>query len=146
MSITNVDLSKWIEGHHTVSRDGRNGEEVHVYAISGPPVFGEGRESRWDFDVETPIGGVIFILKGYIDLSTLEMDAILSARFPFTDLTLAEVKGNLKDGIKVTFDIPRVISGSATFYVRDGWVWMDLSVTIFGKTYDPISVKLFPLP
>ncbi|KAI0263228.1 hypothetical protein BC834DRAFT_888118 [Gloeopeniophorella convolvens] len=75
------------------------------------------------------------------------MDAFLSARFPLIEnLPLAEVKGNLKDGIKVTFDISGILSGSATFYVRDGWVWIDLSATVFGTTYGPISVKLFPLP
>ncbi|KAI0263240.1 hypothetical protein BC834DRAFT_888187, partial [Gloeopeniophorella convolvens] len=74
------------------------------------------------------------------------MDAFLSAKSPFGELRLAEVKGNLKDGIKVTFDIPGILSGTATFYVRDGWVWIDLSVTVFGKTYGPISVKLLPLP
>ncbi|KAI0263241.1 hypothetical protein BC834DRAFT_827767, partial [Gloeopeniophorella convolvens] len=86
-------------------------------------------------------------LKGYIDLSTLEIDATFSVKIPIVGTyKLAEVKGNLKDGVSVTFGIPWVISGTARFYVRDGWLWVDLSAEIFGTTYGPVSIKLIPLP
>ncbi|KAI0263224.1 hypothetical protein BC834DRAFT_971496 [Gloeopeniophorella convolvens] len=146
MSLSNVELGKWVEGHHRVSQEGKNGELVHVYAIAGPPVFG-GDPGRWDFDIEFPIWGVTFILKGYVDLTTLEIDATFSVRIPIIGtFKLAEVKGNLKDGVSVSFGISGILSGKATFYVRDGWIWVDLSAEIFGTTYGPVSIKLIPLP
>ncbi|KAI0297034.1 hypothetical protein B0F90DRAFT_1742554 [Multifurca ochricompacta] len=58
---------------------------------------------------------------------------------------LAEVKGNLNDGVEVPFD-SSVVKGEAKFYVSDGRLWVDLSATVFGTTCGPLKVELIPLP
>lgn len=86
-------------------------------------------------------------LSGYIDLASLEISARLSVRIPIIGTyQLAEVKGNLKDGVSVQFGISGILSGKATFFIRDGWLTLDLSATVFGSTYGPISIRLLPLP
>lgn len=86
-------------------------------------------------------------MKGYIDLTTKEIDAALFVKIPlFPEIKLAEVKGNLQDGVTVSFSIlDGKISGSATFYIKDKWLWVKLSVTIFGKKYSG-DWRLIPLP
>ncbi|KAI0297025.1 hypothetical protein B0F90DRAFT_1742452, partial [Multifurca ochricompacta] len=52
-------------------------------------------------------------------------------------------KGNLKDGVEVSFGIS-VLKGTARFYINGGWLWVDLSATVFGTVYGPLKVKLIP--
>ncbi|KAI0285181.1 hypothetical protein BC826DRAFT_918955, partial [Russula brevipes] len=32
------------------------------------------------------------------------------------------------------------------FYLKDKWLWVDLSAKVWGKQYGPISIKLIPIP
>ncbi|KAI0297056.1 hypothetical protein B0F90DRAFT_1635174, partial [Multifurca ochricompacta] len=85
-------------------------------------------------------------LKGYIDVGTFEINAEFSVKVPILGTyRLATVKGNLKDGVEVSFGIA-VLKGTARFYINSGWLWVDLSATVFGTTYGPLKVKLIPLP
>ncbi|KAI0297028.1 hypothetical protein B0F90DRAFT_1635173, partial [Multifurca ochricompacta] len=85
-------------------------------------------------------------LKGYIDIGTFEINAEFSVRVPIIGtFRLAAVKGNLKDGVQVSFGIS-VLKGTARFYINSGWLYVDLSATVFGTVYGPLKVKLIPLP
>lgn len=49
--------------HHSVQRDAKSNQEVHVFAIAGPPVFPTGDEANaYDFNIEIPLGPVTFIV------------------------------------------------------------------------------------
>ncbi|KAH9959369.1 hypothetical protein BJV74DRAFT_788840, partial [Russula compacta] len=86
-------------------------------------------------------------LKGSINLSTLSISATFSVRVPILGtFTLANLNGNLNDGVSVTFGVSGILSGTAKFYVKDKWLYVDLSATVFGTTYGPISIGLIPLP
>ncbi|KAI0293862.1 hypothetical protein B0F90DRAFT_1642157 [Multifurca ochricompacta] len=85
-------------------------------------------------------------LKGYVDKSTLEIDAAFSVKVPIIgSFQLAQVKGNLQDGVKVTFGVS-ILHGDARFYYSAGWIYLDLSATVFGTVYGPLTIKLIPLP
>ncbi|KAI0297032.1 hypothetical protein B0F90DRAFT_1742527 [Multifurca ochricompacta] len=144
---TDLGLEKWIEGHHHQYEDPVTAEIIHVYAIAGAPVFhNDTKVPHYDIDIEFPLWGVVWILRGYIDHSTLEIDGELAVRLPIIGtFTLAAVKGNLKDGVKATFGIS-VLNGDARFYASGGWLWIDLSATIFGATLGPLTIKLIPVP
>ncbi|KAI0297031.1 hypothetical protein B0F90DRAFT_1742503 [Multifurca ochricompacta] len=143
---TDLGLEKWIEGHHHQYEDPVTAEIIHVYAIAGAPVYYDGpRVPQYDIDIEVPLWGVTWILRGYIDNGTLEIDAEFAVRLPIIGtFTLAAVKGNLKDGVEVTFGIS-VLNGEARFYISGGWLWIDLSATIFGPTFGPLKIKLIPI-
>ncbi|KAI0741035.1 hypothetical protein C8Q76DRAFT_822774 [Earliella scabrosa] len=141
-----VDLPKLLEGHHS-QHQARTGEIIHVYAIAGPPVFGDAKENQWNFNIEIPLWGVTFILSGYVDLFSLAIDATFSVKIPIVgSIKLAEVKGNLRDGVTVNFGISGVLSGEARFYVNDRWLYVDLSATVFGTHHGPVTIRLIPLP
>ncbi|KAI0299752.1 hypothetical protein B0F90DRAFT_1630700, partial [Multifurca ochricompacta] len=81
-----------------------------------------------------------------LDIGTLEINAEFSVRLPvLAAIRLAEVRGNLRDGVKVSFDIS-VLKGDARFYVSGGWLWVDLSARVFMAIHGPLKVKLIPLP
>jgi hypothetical protein len=85
-------------------------------------------------------------LQGYIDLETLEIDAALYVKFPiFPPIKLTEVKGNLTDGVTVSFSLLGKIEGSARFYIKDNYLRMHLKATIFGKVYEG-DYRLIPIP
>ena len=48
-----------IDSHHNVHKDKKSGEDIHVFAFSGPPTFG-GSPNSWDFDITWSIGPVTF--------------------------------------------------------------------------------------
>ncbi|KAI0297055.1 hypothetical protein B0F90DRAFT_991694 [Multifurca ochricompacta] len=145
--LSDIELEKWLEGHHHQYEDPLTAEIIHVYAIAGAPVFhNDTKVPRYDFDIEVPLWGITWVLKGYIDVGTFEINAEFSVRTPIiTPFRLAAVKGNLKDGVKVSFDVS-FVKGEAKFYIFGGWLWVDLSATVFGTTYGPLKVKLIPLP
>ncbi|KAI0295583.1 hypothetical protein B0F90DRAFT_1143885 [Multifurca ochricompacta] len=139
-------LKQWLVGHHNSYEHEKTGELIHVYAIAGPPVYAEGDSDRIDFDIEVPLWGVTWILKGYVEKSTLEIDAAFSVKIPIIGTyQLAKVKGNITDGVKVTFGVS-VVRGDARFYYSNGWIYVDLSATVFGKVYGRVTIKLIPLP
>lgn len=118
-----------------------------MFAVAGPPVFGDIDSRRWDFTVEIPIGPVGSIVSGYIDLETLTVDAEYSARIPVTGtITLSHIKGNLIDGISTTFGVSGVLSGTNRLYLKGKTLYLDLSETTFGTTYGPYTIKLFDIP
>ncbi|KAI0298182.1 hypothetical protein B0F90DRAFT_834382 [Multifurca ochricompacta] len=101
-----------------------HGETIHVYAIAGPPVYSDGDSDRIDFDIELPLWGVTWVLKGYVIKSTLEIDAAFSVKVPIIgSFQLAQVKGNLQDGVKVTFGVS-ILHGDARFIIPlVGFMW-----------------------
>ncbi|KAI0295584.1 hypothetical protein B0F90DRAFT_1919298 [Multifurca ochricompacta] len=104
---SDVALKQWLVGHLNSYKHKKTGELIHVYAIAGPPVYAEGDSDRIDFDIE---------LKGYAEKSTLEIDAAFSVKIPIIGTyQLAKVKGNITDGVKVTFGVS-VVRGDARFY------------------------------
>ncbi|KAI0298181.1 hypothetical protein B0F90DRAFT_1952562 [Multifurca ochricompacta] len=143
---SNIGLKQWLVGHHNSYEHEVTGETIHVYAIAGPPVYSDGDSDRIDFDIELPLWGVTWVLKGYVIKSTLEIDAAFSVKVPIIgSFQLAQVKGNLQDGVKVTFGVS-ILHGDARFYYSAGWIYVDLSATVFGKVYGPLTIKLIPLP
>ncbi|KAI0294063.1 hypothetical protein B0F90DRAFT_1928022 [Multifurca ochricompacta] len=64
---------QWPAGHHNSYEHEKTGQLIHVYAIAGPPVYAEGDSDRIDFDIE---------LKGYVEKSTLEINAAFSVKIP----------------------------------------------------------------
>ncbi|KAJ7277113.1 hypothetical protein C8J57DRAFT_1308588 [Mycena rebaudengoi] len=138
------DVNNLLEGRHQSSK-ASDGEEVHVFAIAGPPVFGSSDPGRYDFSVEVPLWGVTWILNGYMD-AKLAMNATFSVRVPIMGtFKLSDVKGNLADGIAVTFDIS-MLNGQAKFYISDKWLYINLSAVVFGQAHGPAAFGLFPLP
>ncbi|KAK7026030.1 hypothetical protein VNI00_015748 [Paramarasmius palmivorus] len=138
---------EWHKDHHRaieVPRDGGS-ETYHVFAIAGPPVFGDVK-GRYNIDIEIPIGPIILELKGYIDLGNLDADIYAYIKVPiFGTYQVGELKGNLKTGISISVGIPGILSGTITLYAKDGWLWIKFSLTIFGKTYTA-EFKLIPIP
>ena len=86
-------------------------------------------------------------LKGYIDTDSLEIDAELYIKIPFIpEIPLARVKGSLKNGVLVSFNVVGVIVGTARFYLKNTWeVWMYLDATILGKSIAK-DIYLFTIP
>jgi len=86
-------------------------------------------------------------LKGYIDLSSLAINAGLYVKIPlFPDIFLAGVAGNLKDGVTVSFNAVGVISGSARFYLKNTFdLWVHLQVSVFGQYFQG-DFYLFTIP
>ncbi|KAH9962526.1 hypothetical protein BJV74DRAFT_990920 [Russula compacta] len=144
--VTAVELEKFLKGHHHAAKDTRSSQVVQVFAIAGHPVFGDERSS-YDFDIEFGFAGLTWILRGSINLSTLSISASFLVRIPLLGtITLASLNGSLLEGVSVTFGISGILSGTAKFYVRDKWLYVDLSATVFGSTYGPITIGLIPLP
>ncbi|KAH9980396.1 hypothetical protein BJV74DRAFT_953171 [Russula compacta] len=137
--------------HHNLAKDEKTGKEVHVYAISGPPVFGSAPSAsaaagRHNFNTQWNYFGVTWILNGYVDLSTLKIDATFSVHIPIIGThQIAGVNGNLKEGVKVSFALNHVLSGSAKFYLKNKWLYLDLDAKVFGHN-ESISFHLIPLP
>ena len=74
------------------------------------------------------------------------MNATLSVEVPIVGtVRLAEVRGNLRDGVTVSFGVS-FLHGDARFYLRDGWLYVDLSATVFGTHHGPVSIPLIPIP
>ncbi|KAJ6569021.1 hypothetical protein B0H19DRAFT_937888 [Mycena capillaripes] len=74
------------------------------------------------------------------------MSATLSVRVPIVGtLQLADVTGNLADGIPVTFGTP-VVTGNAKFYISNKWLYINLSAVVFGVAHGPLDFQLIPLP
>lgn len=85
-------------------------------------------------------------LNGYVDLSTLKIDATFSVHIPIIGThQIAGVNGNLKEGVKVSFALSHVLSGSAKFYLKNKWLFLDLDAKVFGHN-ESISFHLIPLP
>jgi len=140
--VTDTALDDFAKGHHSTHQT--DTELIHVYAIAGKPVFTD--HDHWDFDVQVPWAGGVWKLKGYIDLKTTEIDANFSVKFPIIpEIRLAHVKGNLTQGVQVTFSIGSIVSGTAKFYIKDKHLWVDLSAKVWGHQYGPISIKLIPI-
>ncbi|KAI0741034.1 hypothetical protein C8Q76DRAFT_709867 [Earliella scabrosa] len=119
-----IDIHKLLEGHHR-QYQARTGETIHVYAIAGPPVFGDAKENQWNTYAE--LERVLVQLSGSVDLFSLEINATLSVEVPIVGtVRLAEVRGN--------------------FYLREGWLYVDLSATVFGTHHGPVSIPLIPIP
>ena len=80
-------------------------------------------------------------------MDTLSIDAIFTAKISFLPtFTLGQVKGSLKDGVSIEFGINGTLSGKATFYAKNGWLVVDLSATVLGTSYGPLTIELIPLP
>ncbi|KAJ7277157.1 hypothetical protein C8J57DRAFT_1308669 [Mycena rebaudengoi] len=130
----------------TIVQDVSNLVDGRHQAIAGPPVFGNSDPGRYDFHVEVPLWGVTWLLHGYTD-AKLAMNATFSIRLPFVGTTqLANLKGNLADGITLIFDIKILSNGKAKFYISDKWLYLNLSATVYGKAHGPTAFGLFPLP
>jgi hypothetical protein len=84
-------------------------------------------------------------LKGYIEADVI--DATFSVMFPLLpEITLAHVHGDLNKGVEVTFSIGSIVSGTARFYLKDKWLWLDLSAKVWGQPFGPVSIRLIPYP
>ncbi|KAI0294050.1 hypothetical protein B0F90DRAFT_1641367, partial [Multifurca ochricompacta] len=78
--------------------------------------------------------------------STLEINAAFSVKILIIGTyQLAKVKGNITDRVKVTFGV-LVVHGDVRFYYSNGWIYVDLLATVFGKVYGRVTIKLIPLP
>ncbi|KAH9970661.1 hypothetical protein BJV74DRAFT_889532 [Russula compacta] len=146
VQLSRVDLPHLIGGHHNLVKDAKSGEDIHVYAITGPPVFG-GPSERIDFYIQWTHRGVTYTLYGYIDYSKskVEICVTLTASFgPFT-YTLVTICVDFSGGsITVKIDV-RGITGTLKIFIKDGWLWIELCVTI-GDTTTCIIINLIPLP
>ncbi len=60
--------------------------------------------------------------------------------------TLGQINGNLNTGVSLSFGISGIISGEVRVYAKGGWLWIDLTATILGSKYGPLSIKLIPIP
>ena len=74
------------------------------------------------------------------------IDATFSVRVPiFGEHNLSKVRGNLGDGVKITYGIRGVLSGTSRFYGKNKWLWVDMAATVFGTPHDLLSIKLIPI-
>ncbi|KAJ7624777.1 hypothetical protein FB45DRAFT_86758 [Roridomyces roridus] len=145
-----VGASEWIAGQDDSSdAPSANGTVEHIQASSIPD---HSNPSRLGIDIQLPLWDFTWILKGWIDRSTLEMEATFSikvaSRSPYP---LAQVKGNLKRGIPISFGIRHIVSGKANFYLTGDWssgLWLNvaLSASAFGVDHGPAVVPLLELP
>ncbi|KAF7335543.1 hypothetical protein MVEN_02208200 [Mycena venus] len=142
MALQTSDIEKFLSDNYSSSK-ASDGEEVHVYTVGG---VDSSNPDRHNYDVNVPLWGVTWILKGYVD-TKLAMDATFSIKVPILPtIKLADVKGNLADGIAVAFNVSGVVNGQAKFYTSDKWVYINLAATVFGTAHGPVDFKLFPLP
>ncbi|KAI0741042.1 hypothetical protein C8Q76DRAFT_666944 [Earliella scabrosa] len=143
-----VDLPRLLEGHHRQSTTS-SGEIIHVFAITGAPVFGSDQTAKLTPLIEIPLWGLVFILRGTISRpasGTFTIDATFSVRIPiFGEHNLSKVRGSLDDGVDITWGISGVLSGTSRFYGRGTWLWVDIAATVFGHTHDLLSMALIPL-
>ncbi|KAH9970066.1 hypothetical protein BJV74DRAFT_799326 [Russula compacta] len=129
-----ADVPALLEGHHHEVQDEVSKKDIiHVFAITGAPVFG------------TPERSGTFISSGASWDSS--GSATLSVRIPIIGtFQIASVNGNLQHSVSVTFSIPSILSGSARFYlVNNKWLCVDLSATVFEKK-GSITISLIPIP
>jgi len=154
-SLANVErqaanLSLPLGRHHRVVRDEKSGKEVHVFAIAGPPVFetdDDDSANAYDFNINIPIGPVIFYLTGSINTSTLTIGSIFSVQVPFYGTyTLGWLGGSLITSVFFSFKVSGILVGAVKVYSKNGWLWMDVDVSIFGTEYGPMSLQLIPIP
>lgn len=65
----------------------------------------------------------------------------------FPAIQVAELKGNLHDGIKATLGSNYIVSGTVTIGLDDtNWITLSCSITIFGVAYEIGTLQLVPLP
>lgn len=84
-------------------------------------------------------------LKGYLDVTDLAVEINVYAKFPiFPGIFLGQLKGNLNDGVSISFSLPG-IAGDVTLFARDGALWIRFSLTVLGETYSA-EFELFPIP
>ncbi|KAJ7624781.1 hypothetical protein FB45DRAFT_924200 [Roridomyces roridus] len=156
-----IDLSEWIAGQETYyeSSDapvvGSTVTEEHIQASAVPDHL---NPSHWSIDIQLPLWDFTWILKGWIDRSTLQMEATFSVKITSRSLSylnstypLARVKENLKNGIPISFGIWGIVSGKARFYLSGGWLsglWLNvaLSASSLGVDHGPVVVPLLELP
>ncbi|KAJ7058705.1 hypothetical protein C8F01DRAFT_1146985 [Mycena amicta] len=136
------------------STGGSSEVQVHTESDPWPPESAldpaelqAGNLEPWHFNTEmSPVFGVTLILRGFLNLSTHEIDAAFSAKIPFLgSFVLTHVKGSLARDIAVGFDIS-ILAGKAVYYERDGWLWVSLSVTVYGQPHGPLAIRLFFIP
>ncbi|KAH6918254.1 hypothetical protein BKA70DRAFT_1087398, partial [Coprinopsis sp. MPI-PUGE-AT-0042] len=61
--------------------------------------------------------------------------------------TLGQAHGSLDSGLKLEFNLPgNILSGYIRFLLEDGWLCAQVGAAVFGKTYGPLTVRLFKLP
>ncbi|KAI0263196.1 hypothetical protein BC834DRAFT_1034064 [Gloeopeniophorella convolvens] len=154
------DLSEWLDNHHQLvdAEDAEQGaEQVHVFAEAGAPVFGLPPFRWWRFNVFWMFWCFFWNLQGVINLVTLDINGYLSIFIPFITIhRLVPVRGNLKDGVRVSFNIG-IVKGVANFFVRTipGGRWLYVQLWVFqlfrrpiGITGRPVTrtVRLIPIP
>ncbi|KAF7335561.1 hypothetical protein MVEN_02210100 [Mycena venus] len=138
MALQTSDLEKFVNDNLDLSK-ASDSEEVHVMTARDV-------DYPFIFDVNVPLGGAgAWALRGSVD-ANLAMDAQLFYKNPIlSPIAVADVKGNLADGIAVVFNTAGV-KGQAKVYTSDKWVYINLAATTVGGTYGPSDFKLFPLP
>ncbi|MFF9887639.1 MULTISPECIES: hypothetical protein [Streptomyces] len=155
---TEETLGTWLEGHHRVEgpSDATGGEELHIYAkyASGGPVYGESAgydqfestERTSIVDVTVPLHGALALeLRTETDPETGGLSCRLGCAVPFhSPVRLGEAKGNLNDGVSMSFDY-EVARGRVTVYVKNAWVWLRYDGKAMGK-HLLFDTRLYHLP
>jgi len=77
-----------------------------------------------------------FVAKGTINIIDLSIYVEIGVTVPFIGyVKITSVKGNLKEGVTISFDVA-VASGSVTFFLRNGnELWIRYKFSALGASY-----------
>jgi len=71
--------------------------------------------------------------------------SLLTEKLPFLpQFTIASGSGSYDKGVVLKFSLV-VISGTFTFTIKSGWLWLHYDVKVLGREYKG-DVKLIPVP
>jgi len=137
------DVGKWLDSHHQVS-EGIHGDNIHVFAVEQGDVFAS-PSAKKTFEVSFNIGPLTITIIIVFDTTNKTITITAYGKLPFLpQFTIASGSGSYDKGVVLKFSLV-VISGTFTFTIKSGWLWLHYDVKVLGREYKG-DVKLIPVP
>ncbi|KAH9983695.1 hypothetical protein BJV74DRAFT_797292 [Russula compacta] len=96
-----------------------------------------------NFDKTVEYAGHSWTIKGTFDTAAYSLNASVHVGFPIGLFVSPDLSGSLRAlTLGVFYKVTEKTHGSATFYIKDGELYVDLEATTDGKHYDPLTVNL----